>query len=758
MWALGVKRHEIERYVRELQPGKNIISLPKGSVIFSEGDNSESIFFVCNGTVKLTMSSHAGREVALGVVESGYFVGESCLGGGSPKRSYRAIALSDVTLAKLDRAAMIRLMQTNQEVLCYFLAHLLRSLESLQENLSSGDLIERKQTEQELRAAFDQRQMILNSTKERFFAGDSQWRYTYFNRHAEEQLTALGEDPASLIGRVLWEEFPITPIEETFRRAMRDRVSLTQEDYYPPLGEGVENRVYPTADGGLAIFQQYVTERRRAQKVLRRNGAQLIQRQRLSDTGSWTLNVATGILSWSDKLFRIVGLDPGTANPRYPAALMAIHPEDRLFVQQDLETSIRERSHFEIDCRIVRPDGEIRHIHSIGEPVFNSSGELTDYVGTIINLTERKEAEEKLRESERRFRLLAESIPHHVWSARPDGTVNYRNQRLIDYTGLTVEELRAGGWAAVHPDDVERVKLAWQYAWEHGTKYEVEQRLRGRDGLYRRFVCRGMPVKDEQGRAIGWFGTNTDVEERRRAQDALRLTQAELAHATRAVAVDELTASIAHETNQQLTIIVANANACNRMLASETPDLQEIRMAVQDIAAAGTRAAEVISRIRSLFKKALPEKSPLDMNEIIREVLAMTSAELHKYKISLRADFCPDLPRVLGNRVQLQQVILNLITNAVEAMASVDQSRLLFVATSPDESGNVSTRIADSGPGVTPINAEHIFETFFTTKPHGMGIGLSISRSIIAAHGGRLWAEPHGSGGATFHFTLSPAA
>lgn len=272
------------------------------------------------------------------------------------------------------------------------------------------DITERKRAEELLRKAHERVEMILDSIIDRFFAFDSEWRYRYFNKRAEEQLKALGKNPANLIGKTLWEEFPNPPAEQSFRRAMCERAVIIHEHYYPPLGEWVENRIFPSPDGGLAIFVRYVTERKQTEEELRRSESLLAEAQRLSHTGSWALNVSSGELFWSKEHFRIVGLDPEEVKPSYPMALQYIHPEDRAFVQQTFERAVRERSIFELDCRVVRPDGTVRHIHSLAHPVFNESGDLTEYIGTIIDTTERKLAEEALKKAFAEIETLKDQL------------------------------------------------------------------------------------------------------------------------------------------------------------------------------------------------------------------------------------------------------------------------------------------------------------------------------------------------------------
>jgi PAS domain S-box-containing protein len=500
-------------------------------------------------------------------------------------------------------------------------------------------------------------------------------------------------------------------------------------------------------------------ERKRAEEALRRSETQLAQAQRLSHTGSWTLNIATRRIYWSDEHFRIVGLDPKSPRPNVSSAIDVVHPDDRVFVQYALEKATRERAHFECDCRIVRPDGTVRDIHSAGQPVFNHVGELTDYIGAIVDVTERKQAHEKLRDSERRFRLLVESIPHHVWSFRPDGSMGYWNQRLSDYTGLTPDELRRGAWEALHPDDIGRVKAAWQAAFAQGTDYELEERVRGRDGRYRHFVCRAVPIRDGQGRPVEWFGTDTDVEDRHSAEDALHKLQAELAHVARVTTLGELAASIAHEVNQPLAAIVTDGYACMRWLGVRPPNLPEAIHAVERTVRDANRAADVIRRIRTFLKRDPGRAASTDLRDIVSEVIAMVQSETRTQNVLLSVRSAAQLPPAIADRIQLQQVVLNLVMNAIEAMSAVtDRSRTVEIELEMHSDDTLRLGVRDSGIGVLPEQADRIFDAFHTTKRQGMGMGLAISRSIVEAHGGRLWTTPNDGPGATFQFTLPVAS
>jgi signal transduction histidine kinase len=378
------------------------------------------------------------------------------------------------------------------------------------------------------------------------------------------------------------------------------------------------------------------TRRTEAERALRRSESYLKEAQRLSHTGSFGVDRSSGRIRWSEETFRIFGLEPGTT-PTAELILQRTHPEDRLLVEQTIDSVFREGKQFDVEHRLLMPDGSVKHLRVVGHPLENQ----LEFVGAVTDLTESRRAEA----------------------------------------------------------------------------------------------------------------------ERRRAQEALRAKEMELAHAARVMTMGEMAASIAHEMNQPLSAIILHGKACLRWLSGEHPDPTELREALKHIVDDASRAGEVVARIRALARKTPTEKGPLDLNETIEQVGLLARGELLKNRVSLHTELRENLSPVVGDRIQLQQLLLNLFINAVEAMSEVaDRPRQLVVATGDHDSRHVFVAVRDTGVGLDPGGREHIFDAFYTTKPNGMGMGLSISRSIVENHGGKLWAEPNDGPGTTFRVTIPKAS
>ena len=374
-------------------------------------------------------------------------------------------------------------------------------------------------------------------------------------------------------------------------------------------------------------------ERKSVEESLRRSEGYLAEAQRLSHTGSWASIPAKGeIRYFSEECYRVLGFDPHGGQPRYETFFQRIHPDDQAKVREAVETAGRENVEFELDYRFLRSSGEIRDIHVVGHPVLSPSGGLVEFVGTVMDVTERTRAEEE--------------------------------------------------------------------------------------------------------------------------RERLRQAEADLARVNRVTTMGELTASLAHEVNQPIAAAVTNANTCLRWLTRDRPDVEEAREAAMRIVKDGTRAAEIVKRIRLLFRKSSPQREQVEVNEAIREMLVLLRNEALRYNITVRTEFAADLPRIMGDRVQLQQVLMNLMVNSIDAMKEVDGTRELAVKSQRTEKEEVLVSVSDTGVGLPPQPTDQIFNAFFTTKPHGTGMGLRISRSIVESHGGRLWAADNSPRGASFHFVL----
>ncbi len=384
---------------------------------------------------------------------------------------------------------------------------------------------------------------------------------------------------------------------------------------------------------------------------------------------------------------------------------------------------------------------QVTHIASIAIERTQSQASLTGALDELIR-------------SERRLRTIIDTIPASVWYARADGCGEFWNKRWQDYAGFAPAETYDDWTVIVHPDDLKALDDAVRASLASGQPGQVESRLRRFDGEYRWFLSRWEPLC-ENGSVINWYGANTDIDDAKRAEESLCKVRSELAHVSRVTSLGALTASIAHEVNQPLSGIITNASTCLRMLASDPPNVDGARETARRTIRDGHRASDVIARLRALFAKRGASSEPVDLNEATREVIALSLSELQRSRVVLQTYLDDTLMPVTGDRVQLQQVILNLLMNASDAMRDIeDRPRQLVIRTAADEDDHVSLTMQDSGVGFEPERADRLFDAFYTTKSTGMGIGLSVSRSIIENHRGRLWAQSNDGPGATFSFSI----
>jgi PAS domain S-box-containing protein len=811
----------------------------------------------------------------------------------------------------------------------HVLAHAVRDQSGNIEYVGAAmDITAARRAEDELRKNEEKYRDLVDLSPDAIYLVDKQSNFVSANPAGLELLRCTAEDAAGM------------PVVETYlpeeRAVFQGRVEQLQAGaclrferiFVRKDGTQVPVEVSTTSmrHGYSQVVVRDISERKRAETKLRRSEAYLAGAQKLSRTGSWagTPDLLKSTY-WSAEMFRIMGFPRGDNPPTNEEVSKHFAPEAWAGILELFESARRGKIDCDGEFPLVLPDGSNRVIRIVGHPVLNAAGDIVEFVGTTIDVTEQRQARAALekalaeiKKSQDRLRVIIDTIPALAWSSLPDGSAEFLNQRLLDYTGLSAQRAQGWGWTvAIHPEDSKKLLETWRTILASGRPGESEARMRRFDGEYRWFLFRAIPLRDELGNIVRWYGTNTDIEdrkqaeeirtaqtrqaglradvsaalskpadsgeilrgcaeaivrhleaafariwtlnkeknmlelqasagmythldgphsriqvgklkigliaeekrphltndvvndprvsdknwaqnegmvsfagyplivqdrvvgvmamfarqrlsaatldtlasvadtiaqgiERKRAEEALREAQAELAHVTRVMTMGELAGSIAHEINQPLAAVITNGSACLRWLAA--------REAVGRIIRDGNRASDVIGRIRALVKKSGTEQVRLDINEVIQEVVGLIQNEIPKNGVVLRMKLTPDLPRVLGDRVQLQQVILNLVMNGIEAMSAVtDRSRDLLLRSHQYKSDKVLIAVQDSGIGLQPESLDHLFEAFFTTKPQGMGMGLAISRSIVENHGGRLWATVNEDRGATFQFTLPTA-
>jgi PAS domain S-box-containing protein len=564
-------------------------------------------------------------------------------------------------------------------------------------------------------------------------------------------------------------------VRETIDQACRDGKDF-EHQYGLLLPDGTVKHVHALArarktdSGGIEFAGAItdVTRAKQAEQKLRRSEAYLAEAQRLSHTGSWSWDVRRSEFVYrSAEVYRLFGFDP-EEDVSAEAIQSRIPADDLRRIGEVLQRAMQKKGgQFEFDFRILLPDGATRHVHSIAHAVVGNDGDVSEIIGTHMDVTEQHAARERLenafaalRESEQRFRDYAETASDWLWETGPDHRVTHLSEHTGTADILVSSVTGVPRWELA--SDVEAEPEKWR---QHQTLLDAH--LPFRDFVYRTtnrmgypiyIRTSGKPVLDASGKFLGYRGISTDITATIRAEQAeqaLREARAELAHVTRVTTLGELTASIAHEVSQPLAAVIANAEASLSWLDRTPPDLDAARRSAEWIVDDANRASEVIRRVRALAKKTDIEKASLSLNEIVGEAVALVQRELASHEVALRMDLAPNLPRIFGDRVQLQQVIINLVINSIEALQSVtDRPRELKIQTDQDDARRVCLTVTDNGVGLAAEDAERMFTPFFTTKSSGMGMGLSICRSIIEAHEGRLSASRHEGHGATFQFVL----
>ena len=757
------------------------------------------------------------------------------------------------------------------------------------------DITERKQAEDELRASEARFRSFVDHAMDGFFLFGEQRVVLDVNRQACE---SLGYSREELIGMHPC-EFDAALDEASIAR-LAERVNAGETVTFESLhrrkdgtGFPVEVRVRQFQQGAerfhLSLARD-ISERRRAEEELRKSNVRLEEAQRIAHVGWWERDFSTGHVTLSDEVCRIFGLQPVDLPKWHERWLQLIHPEDRARVAEAAAAALPcGGPRYDVEYRVVRPDGAERTVHSQGDVTWDASDKPLRQFGVLQDITELRRAEEELRDSEERFRTLVQfsfdvywesdaqhrfvrqdfaegledapalgseigktrwEVPYlepdaEAWRKHretldahlpfrdfelarpaPDGGKRYvsvsglpvfdKSGRFTGYRGVgrhitarkrAEEALRrseaylaeaqrlshtgtlafnASGpvyWSEesyriwgldplqdlpskeavlqrIHPDDRERVDAETDEAVRQKRGFAVEFRIVLPNGTVKHIEATGHPLFSADGELVEMIATHVDVTERKRAEEEherLRQLESDLAHVNRVSMMGELMASLAHEILHPIATARNNARAAMRFLDMNPPNMAEVGEALACIVRDADRGKNIVDRIRDHIKKAPPRNDRFDLNEAIQEVIEMVRAPIEKNSVSVRTRLAAGVTSVCGDRVQLQQVVLNLILNAVEAMGSVEERQRMLSVVTEQRAADVLIAVHDSGPGIDPEHLQRVFEPFYTTKESGIGMGLSICRSIIDAHGGRLWADADQPRGTVFQFTLPGA-
>jgi PAS domain S-box-containing protein len=507
------------------------------------------------------------------------------------------------------------------------------------------------------------------------------------------------------------------------------------------------------ADGRIlrwCVLQTDIDERKRGEEALRESERELRQLVE-SVPGMIAIADSEGHSEYLNK--RAIDYLDTTAEEFRDRPMETVHPDEQELLKNAWRRANALGQPMDLVHRVKRFDGVYRWVHARGEPLLDDRGRTVRWYYVFTDVDDQRKAEEALRQSEHHLRLLVETIPAHVARTTANGTLEYMNRRAIEYLGL---ELGQVGIHVIHPDDRYPRMRKWRHALRTGEPWEDTFRVRRADGEYRWFYQRSQPLLGQDGRVVCWYTVSFDINDSKEMEETLRNTRRKLSAARQVSTVAELSASIAHEINQPLASVVTNAHAAQTWLSHDPPNLERARVTLERIIRDGHSAAEVVRRLRALFREAAPAKALVDINEIITEVLRVLADDIRDGSIIVETELQADLPMIEADQVQIQQLLINLVHNAMEAMDGVTARAKSLLLSSRRQGDELLIQVRDQGSGVK--DPALMFEPFFTTKGSGMGMGLSICRSIVDAHGGRVWATANDDAGMTFSFTLPLAA
>jgi PAS domain S-box-containing protein len=622
------------------------------------------------------------------------------------------------------------------------------------------DVEELKRAEQSLRDSEAKIRRLVDANIIGIFIWDFDGRILEAN---EAFLDIVGYDHEDLLaGRIRWTD--LTPLE------WRDRdTRLIQEHKITGALQPFEKEYFrrdgsrvPVMIGGATFeesgsqgvaFVLDLTESKRAEQALRESESRFRHYAETASDWFWEIGPDCKFILLTDNAFGSGAADRIGATCWDHALDFETEPEKWRLIRATIDSHQPFRDFVYLG---LSGNGSSMYVRASGKPVFDANGEFRGYRGTGTDVTEIMRAQEALRESEQRSRSAIDGIAGLVAIMAPDGEIETVNRQVFEYFDRSLEELKNWGTGdAVHREDLPRVVERFKRAIASGNACHVEQRLRRFDGEYRWFDTRGVPVRDEAGRITRWYILLTDIEDRTRALAQLQQMQSDFAHMNRVSMMGELAASLSHEISQPIASARNNARAALNFLDLHPTVLGEVKEALACVVDDADRAGEIIDRIRDQIRKAPPRKGCFDLNEAVNEVIVLGRSAIIKNRVLVRSRLAQGSFPVQGDRVQLQQVILNLVLNAVEAMGAVETGpRELLISTEQTEANGALVAVRDSGPGVDLEHVGRVFEPFYTTKSSGVGMGLPICRSIIDAHGGRLWADANEPRGAVFQFTL----
>jgi PAS domain S-box-containing protein len=504
--------------------------------------------------------------------------------------------------------------------------------------------------------------------------------------------------------------------------------------------------------GGLLIQAR---RRRRAEESLRYTEERMSLAVESTNLGLWELDLGT-YRFWATETCRaLLGLAPHETVTQQ-AFINACHPDDRLKTRQICDEAIARGQSYEHEYRFVDRDGRVRWVLDRARTICDSRGKCVRMTGMIIDITDRKQAEDALRESEERYRNVVETQSEMICRFRPDTTLTFVNDAYCRHFERSRDELVGTKFIELIPDSDRGAFLRYLESLISNPRTQIyEHKVLRPDGSVGWHQWYDHAILDSNGQLLEMQGVGRDITNLRRAELEARESREEVVHLTRVAILGELSGALAHELNQPLTAILSNAQAAQRLLAKTPVDLDEVREILSDIGDADKRAGDVIIRLRALMKKGEAKLLPLNLNDLANDVLELAHSELIERNVAVATRLTPGLPDIRGDRVQLQQVLLNLVMNACEAM--VDNNGIgsgIEVSTAPDGNGRLRLTVADRGPGIAPDLIDRVFEPFMTTKRHGLGLGLSICHSIVAAHNGRLWVANNPDRGASFFVSL----